>query len=133
MKRQAGGARGAAAACLLLAAVLAAGPGRSASAGPAADAAQDGERVFSTLRPGRYAVILEGWLCAACGEAAAEAVSMLDGVERAEADFEKRMLIVEVGRERSVPVASLTRALRRAAARINLDTDFRIVRIRYIP
>lgn len=72
-------------------------------------------------------------LCAVCAKTIVAELSKLGELESAKADFEKDQIVVTIKLERTLRIASLRRALRLAAKRVNLGTQFEIEDIRYKP
>lgn len=106
---------------LLLAATLAA---------PAFAAAPAG-REFVELPPGRYTMILTGLVTTVCGRAIAAEWASLPEVESAAVDFDKATARITVRLDRTLPVASLRKSLRRAEKLANLGARYDLRDITY--
>ncbi len=83
------------------------------------------------LKPGRYAVRVEGMLCSACTHVILAELSILKEVQQAQVDFDKEELLISVPSNRKLTLTNLRKALQRAAHRVNLDTQFEIKYIHY--
>ncbi|MBI5202716.1 MAG: heavy-metal-associated domain-containing protein [Elusimicrobia bacterium] len=90
-------------------------------------------RKFADLKSGVYACALDGMMCTACAGMVAEEVRKVAGVEKAEVDFDARVLRVVIAPKKTVRVDNIKRALARAARRIDLGTTYVLGEIRYIP
>ena len=91
------------------------------------------ETVFKTLHPGTYECRVAGMLCMACAQAIIKAVGEVEGLERAEVDFDQVLLRFTVAAGRAVPTSAVERALKRAESRVDLGTKFKLVKVRYVP
>ncbi|MBI3549658.1 MAG: cation transporter [Elusimicrobia bacterium] len=115
---------------LLLATLqLAAGPVRARD--PLAPPADD--TTFEILRPGTYVCDVSGLLCEACARVIAETVSKVKGVQKATMDFPNHELTLIIADNKTVPTAAILRALRKAAVRVNLGTQYHLTKVRYVP
>lgn len=120
--------------CLVILALLLIGAGKPSNGKPSAGKPADQRpRKFSDLKSGAYACALSGMLCAACSGMVAEEVRKVAGVEKADVDFEDRLLRVVIAPKKTVRVDNIKRALGRASRRIDLGTSFVLGEIRYIP
>ncbi|NNN05958.1 MAG: hypothetical protein HKL90_08685 [Elusimicrobia bacterium] len=102
--------------------------GAAASAAPAPSARADAE-----LPAGRYAVPLKGLLCAVCARAIAAEWAKLPEVESVKLGYDSGPAVVTVRLGRTLTIASLRRALRRAEAVANLRARYELGDVAYIP
>jgi len=85
------------------------------------------------LPSGRYAIKVSGMLTKTCSRAIEREVAKLDAVESAKVDFETEQLVLTVKLDRTLKVSALRRALRRAAGKVNLGTDYILGGVAYLP
>lgn len=90
-------------------------------------------RRYADLKSGVYDCQLAGMLCTSCAGIVSEEVARVDGVEKADVDFEKRVLRVVIAPKRVVRLDAIKRGLARAERRIDLGSRLVIGNIRYIP
>jgi len=88
---------------------------------------------YSELPPGRYSVEVRGMLCVVCARAIAAEIAKLPEVEKAAMDFDKEQGVVAVRLDRTLQVAVLRKALRRAEKTANLGARYELLRIQYLP
>jgi copper chaperone CopZ len=103
-----------------------------ASAARAADA-PGGSVAYKTLPPGRYSVVLRGMVCTVCARAIAAEWAKLPAVEKSSVDYEKESGLLTIRLDRTLPVATLLKALRRAERVANLGARYELSDVRYIP
>ena len=115
----------------ILAVILAAFGAAALPAGAAESAGAPGE--FNELRSGRYALKMSGILCNACTRAIVTEVSKLDPVLEAKGDFDAGEILIVVKPDRKLSMASVRKALRKAARRADLKTRFEITSVTYRP
>lgn len=97
---------------------------------PAA-AAPSTAREFTELPPGRYTIAVSGLLTTVCARAIAAEWAALPEVESASVDFEKSAAHIAVRLDRTLTVASLRKALRRAERLANLGARYDLRDISY--
>ena len=85
------------------------------------------------LNEGRYLVAVSGMLCHACARAIELELAKLPEVEAVRADFERERVSLAVRKGQALKVSALRKGLRRAAQRVNLDTDFEIAGVSPAP
>ena len=88
---------------------------------------------YSELPPGRYSVGVRGMLCTVCARAIAAEWAKVPGVEKATMDFGRDEGVVTVRLDRTLPVAALRKALRRAEKVANLGARYELQQIQYLP
>ncbi len=93
----------------------------------------EGPITYTELPPGRYTVAVHGMICTVCARAIAAEWAKLPEVDKASMDYEKSSGIVSIRLDRTLPVAALRRALRRAERTANLGARFELRDIAYIP
>ncbi|MFI5363124.1 MAG: heavy metal-associated domain-containing protein [Elusimicrobiota bacterium] len=98
-----------------------------------ARAAAPNSPALSKLPAGRYAMSVSGMLCRVCARAIAAEWSKLPEVETAKVDFDKESAVVTVRLDKTLTVASLLKALRRAEKVANLGNRFEVIDLRYVP
>jgi hypothetical protein len=96
-----------------------------------ATAASPTAREFTELPPGRYTIAVSGLLTTVCSRAIAAEWAALPEVESASVDFEKSTAHVAVRLDRTLPVAALRKALRRAERLANLGASYDLRDITY--
>ncbi|MDD5656166.1 MAG: heavy metal-associated domain-containing protein [Elusimicrobia bacterium] len=89
--------------------------------------------IYSELPSGRYAVKVEGMLTTTCALAIEREVARLPQVESAAVDFEAESMTLTVRIDQTLPVSSLSRALRRAAKKVDLGARYLVGDIAYQP
>src|SRR5688572_24933925 len=89
------------------------------------------KREFTELSAGRYRIILTGLVSTVCGRAIAAEWSKLPEVEYASVDFVKSTAEIVVRLDRTVQLASLHKAFRRAEKIANLDAHYDMSDITY--
>jgi hypothetical protein len=92
-----------------------------------------GPAPYVELPPGRYAVAVHGMICTVCARAIAAEWAKLPEVDKASMDFEKESGVVSVRLDRTLQVAALRKALRRAERVANLGAHFELRDVQYIP
>lgn len=113
---------------LALAALLAAAP---AAAAPAA--AEPAAPVYNELPPGRYSMAVTGLVSTVCSRAIAAEWSRLPEVEKAAVDFDAETAVILVRLNKTLRVAALRKALRRAEKLARLDGRYDFKDIVYKP
>lgn len=88
---------------------------------------------YRKLIAGRYGLKVTGMLCHACARAITAELGRMKNVASAKADFEAEEVVLDIPLGKTVSVSGLRRVLRRAAKKIDLDTQFEITDIRYLP
>jgi copper chaperone CopZ len=88
---------------------------------------------FKILRPGTYLCSVSGLICEACARVIADSVSKVNGVQKASMDFPSRQLTITIADGKEVRLPVIHRALRKAAERIDLGTEFHLTKVRYVP
>jgi cation transport ATPase len=99
----------------------------------AAAARAGGSAPYVELPPGRYAVTVRGMICTVCARAIAAEWAKLPEVDKSSMDFEKESGVVSVRLDRTLQVAVLRKALRRAEKVANLGAHFELRDVQYIP
>ena len=115
---------------LLIAALF---PARLVAADQTASADAATPVVYKKLPSGRYAAKVSGMLTTTCGRAIEREVSKLKEVESAKVDFDAERLVVTVRLDKTLRVSVLSRALHRAARKVNLGTDYVLGALTYLP
>lgn len=113
---------------LLLALALAAAPIPALAASAATDAP-----VYEELPPGRYAMDLTGMVSTLCSRAVAAEFARLPEVEKVEVDFDSERATLLVRLDRTLKVANLRKALRRAERLARLGARYDLKNIAYKP
>lgn len=111
---------------LLLALVVCAAPASAAAADPAAPA-------YEELPPGRYSVAVTGLVSTVCARAVAAEWARLPEVEKVEVDFDAERAVLLVRLDRTLRVATLRKALRRAEKLARLGARYDLKDILYKP
>lgn len=88
---------------------------------------------YSELPPGRYAVEVRGMICTVDARAIAAEWAKLPEVEKASVDFEHERAVVSVRLDKTLTVAALRKALRRAERVANMGGRYELRAIQYIP
>lgn len=88
-------------------------------------------REFQELPPGRYSLSLSGLLCAVCARAVAAEWAKLPEIEAVSIEYEKPRATITVRLDRTLKVATLRKALRRAEKLANLGVHFEVHDIVY--
>lgn len=102
--------------------------GAAASAAPAPSV-----RTAAELPAGRYSVPLKGLLCAVCARAIAAEWAKLPEVESVQLGYDAGPAVITVRLGKTLTLASLRRALRRAQAVANLRAHYELGDIAYLP
>jgi len=89
------------------------------------------ERQFVELPPGRYTMSVKGLLCAVCARAVAAEWKKLPEVEDASVSRESGKAELTVRIDRTLKVASLVKALKRAETTANLGASYQMSGIAY--
>ena len=110
----------------LAAAVLAAALAPRVLAAPA-----EVKREFVELPPGRYAITLKGMLCAVCARSIAAEWRKLPEVQAADVKLDQAKGELTVRLDRTLKVAALVKALRRAEKTANLGATYELTGIAY--
>ncbi len=120
------------AAVAIAAPAIAASPAK-AQAAPAEAAAAPAERDFPDLTSGRYEIRLSGMLCSVCTRAILAELVKLDDVASARADLERGTITIAVKPKHLLTQRTLRHALRRAAKRADIGTQYDVAAVKYIP
>jgi cation transport ATPase len=91
------------------------------------------EGVPDRFKAGRYAMKISGFFCTTCGVAMKREVGALPEVSEADFDFDTETLFVTVRLERTLRLSALRRALRRAAARVDIGSKLDVADVTYRP
>jgi len=97
---------------------------------PGAAAAAD---AYEELPPGRYSVTIMGMTTTVCARAIAAEWKKLPAVENAAVDFDKESAVVTIRLDKTLRVAALRKALRRAEKLANLGARYEMRDIKYLP
>lgn len=87
--------------------------------------------VYEELPPGRYTMDLTGMVATVCSRAIALEFSRLPEVERVEVDFDAERATVLVRLDRTLRVANLRKALRRAEKLSRMGARYELKNIAY--
>lgn len=88
---------------------------------------------YSELPPGRYSVTVAGMMSTVCARAVEAAWKKIPEVENAAVDFDKETAVVTIRLDKTLPVAVLRKALRRAEKLANLGARYEMRDIKYLP
>ena len=113
---------------LLLAAAAPSSPVAAAPAGLSA-----GAMTYAVLPSGRYNIAVLGMLTTTCGRAIEMELAKLPEVASASVDFDAERLDLTVKVNHALSSSALRKALHRAARIINLETDYYVGGITFLP
>jgi hypothetical protein len=82
---------------------------------------------------GRYRCVVTGLLCEACRRAVTLEILKIKPVQECRFDEDSAILWITVAPGKKLRLSQLTRALRFATERVNLDTEFSLTDIRFEP
>ena len=88
---------------------------------------------YSELPPGRYSVTVAGMMSTVCARAIETEWKKLPEVEKAVVDFDKASAVVTIRLDKTLRVAVLGKALRRAEKLANLGARYEMRDIKYLP